>query len=46
MAGGADYTPNLMRFLSNPDLWFGVAIAVWLIVVTIWLRRRQESQSD
>ena len=46
MAGGADYTPDLMRFLSNADVWFGVAIAVWLIVVTIWLRRRLESQSD
>lgn len=43
--GGADFTPDLARFLSNPDVWIGVGIAVALIAITIWLRRRQESQS-
>ena len=42
---GAEYTPDVMRFLSNPETWLGIAIAVALIAATIWLRRRQESQA-
>jgi ABC-2 type transport system permease protein len=42
---GSDYTPDVLRFLSNPDVWMGLAVAAVLITATVWLRRRQESQS-
>lgn len=42
---GGNYAPDVLRFLGNPDVWIGVAIAAVLIIATIWLRRRQESQS-
>ena len=41
--GGSDFAPDVLRFVSNPQVWIGVAIAVALIAATIWLRRRQES---
>lgn len=40
-----EHVPDVVRFLSNPQVWIGLAIAAALIVATIWLRRRQESQS-
>jgi len=39
------HVPDVMRFLGNPQVWIGLAIAAALIVATVWLRRRQESQS-
>ena len=42
---GSDRTPDVLRFLSNPDVWIGLVVAAALITATVWLRRRQESQS-
>lgn len=42
---GSDHTPDVLRFLSNPDVWIGLVVAAALITATVWLRRRQESQS-
>ena len=42
---GSDQTPDVLRFVSNPEVWIGLVVAAALIVVTVWLRRRQESQS-
>jgi ABC-2 type transport system permease protein len=42
---GSDHTPDVLRFLSNPNVWIGLVFAAALIVATVWLRRRQESQS-
>jgi ABC-2 type transport system permease protein len=42
---GSDHTPDVMRFLSNPEVWIGLFVAIALITATVWLRRRQESQS-
>ena len=42
---GSDHTPDVLRFLSNPNVWVGLAAAAALIAATVWLRRRQESQS-
>lgn len=41
----ADPVPDLLRFLSNADVWIGVAICAALIVATVWLRRRQDALS-
>ena len=42
---GSDYTPDVARFVSNPDVWIGLVVAAALITAAVWLRRRQESQS-
>lgn len=42
---GSDHTPDVLRFASNPEVWIGLVVAAALIAATVWLRRRQESQS-
>lgn len=42
---GSDQTPDMLRFLSNPNVWIGLIVAAVLIAATVWLRRRQEAQS-
>lgn len=46
IAHGSDHTPDVLRFLSNPNVWIGLVFAAALITATVWLRRRQESQSS
>ena len=45
IGSGSDHTPDVLRFVSNPDVWMGLVFAAALIAGTVWLRRRQESQS-
>ena len=45
MGRGSDYTPDVLRFMSNPEVWIGLVVAAALVTATVWLRRRQESQS-
>ncbi len=45
IGSGSDHTPDVLRFVSNPDVWIGLVCAAALIAGTVWLRRRQESQS-
>ena len=42
---GSDHRPDVLRFVSNPEVWIGLIVAAALIFATVWLRRRQESQS-
>ena len=42
---GNNHMPDVLRFASNPEVWIGLVVAAALIAATVWLRRRQESQS-
>lgn len=33
---------NPLKYLSTPDLWVGLAVAVAFLAAAVWLRRRQE----
>ena len=45
IGSGSDHTPDVLRFMSNPEVWIGLVVAAALVTATVWLRRRQESQS-
>ena len=41
----SERVPDVLRFVSNPEVWIGLMVAAALVTTTVWLRRRQESQS-
>ena len=34
--------PDPAKFLSSPAVWIGLAVAVALIALAVWLRRRRD----